>query len=427
MDDKTPSTPIHSDKGAVGGDFRPIEKIPADELSRRHGLVRRFLADVAPDAGGILVFSRVNIYYLSGTLAAGIFWLPLEGEPVLLLRRGAGRARLESTIEHQGTYRSFGDAARTLSDFGSPLAGKIACEMDGLPWSLGAKLEKSFKDVEMAPGGQALLMARSRKTDWELAKMRRAGEMHKACLERLLPDRIRPGMTERDCAVKAWELFFQHGHSGLMRMGAFGEEIFLGHVSAGDSGNYPSAFNGPLGLRGDSPAVPFMGNANIIWDGERPLSCDIGFNFEGYHTDKTSVYWGPDGEIPAEAARAHDFCVRVQNWVAENAVPGATPADLYRPCAEWAAKEGFENGFMALDENKVPFVGHGIGLVIDEYPPLAERFDEPLEAGMCLAVEPKIGIPGLGMVGTENTFEVREGGAICLTGENFEILRTHRY
>jgi Xaa-Pro aminopeptidase len=299
--------------------------------------------------------------------------------------------------------------------------------MDGLPWGLGRKLAASLKDVEFMSGDRALLGARARKTEWELAKMRRAGELHRICLEEILPDGLRPGMTERDCAIRAWDVFFEHGHSGLMRMGAFGEEIFLGHVSAGESGNYPSAFNGPLGLRGDSPAVPFMGNADVIWDGKRPLSCDIGFCLEGYHTDKTSVYWGPDHDVPEEAARAHDFCIEVQAWLADNAVPGATPADLYRPCAERAEKEGFAEGFMALGGNNVPFVGHGIGLVIDEYPPLAERFEEPLEAGMCLAIEPKIGIPGLGMVGTENTFEVREGGAKCLTGENFEILRTRRY
>jgi Xaa-Pro aminopeptidase len=230
-------------------------------------------------------------------------------------------------------------------------------------------------------------------------------------------------MSEREAAVAAWEVFFEHGHSGMMRMGNFGEEIFLGHVSAGDSGNYPSSFNGPLGLRGDSPAVPFMGSPDKIWRPGGPLSCDIGFCCQGYHTDKTSIYWaGPESGIPDEARAAHGFCLEVQDWIAENAVPGATPAEIAEHCFAWAEKAGFGEGFMALGPNKVPFVGHGIGLVIDEYPPLAGRFEEPLEAGMCLAVEPKIGIPGLGMVGTENTFEVREGGAACLTGRNFAII-----
>jgi Xaa-Pro dipeptidase len=77
---------------------------------------------------------------------------------------------------------------------------------------------------------------------------------------------------------------------------------------------------------------------------------------------------------------------------------------------------------MGLGNNKVNFVGHGIGLAIDEYRVLANDFDLPLEEGMVLAIEPKIGLPGIGMVGTENTFEVTKGGGKALTGNNYDII-----
>lgn len=417
----------HADAAGTSGgapeEFAPLEVIPGPELARRHEQARAILARHAPDAAGLMAFSKVNIYYLSGTLVSGVFWLPREGEPVLLVRRGLERARLESSLENLGAFRSFGDVPGLLADFGNPLGGQAACEMDGLPWSLGARLARYFKGVELVPGDAVLLGSRAVKTEWELDKMRRAGELHRISLEHILPERIRPGMSEREISIKAWEVFFERGHSGPLRMGNFGEELFLGHVAAGDSGNYPSAFNGPLGIRGGSPAMPFMGSADVVWDGKSPLSCDIGFVFEGYHSDKTSIYWGPDAAIPDQVKRAHAFCVEVQNWIAGRAVPGATPAEIYAHCARWGEKSGYAEGFMALGGNKVPFVGHGIGLVIDEYPPLADRFDEPLQAGMCLALEPKIGIPGLGMVGVENTFEVREGGAECLSGRHFDIIR----
>ena len=76
---------------------------------------------------------------------------------------------------------------------------------------------------------------------------------------------------------------------------------------------------------------------------------------------------------------------------------------------------------MGLPENKVGFVGHGIGLAVDEYPVLAKGFDQPLEEGMVMAVEPKVGLQGLGMVGIENTFEVTKGGGKSLTGEKYGI------
>jgi Xaa-Pro aminopeptidase len=81
---------------------------------------------------------------------------------------------------------------------------------------------------------------------------------------------------------------------------------------------------------------------------------------------------------------------------------------------------------MALGGNKVRFIGHGIGLAIDEYPVIAKGFDAPLEAGMLFAVEPKIGIPGFGMVGVENTFEVTLEGGRCLTGSRFDIVCVER-
>ena len=88
-----------------------------------------------------------------------------------------------------------------------------------------------------------------------------------------------------------------------------------------------------------------------------------------------------------------------------------------------ASKSPWYHGFMGLNGNKVQFLGHGIGLAIDEYPVIAKGFDAPLEEGMVLAIEPKIGLPGIGMVGTENTFEVTSGGGKSLTGSDFEIIK----
>jgi len=206
-------------------------------------------------------------------------------------------------------------------------------------------------------------------------------------------------------------------------MGAHGEEIFLGHIAAGDSGNYPSVFNGPLGLRGEHPAIPFMGYAGQVWRKGQPLSVDCGFALEGYVTDKTQIYWaGPKDSIPDEVASGHGFCMDVQAYVAEHLKPGSIPAEIYAHCLEWAKREGFAEGFMGLGGNKVPFLGHGIGLVVDAWPVLAKGFEEPFQAGMVMAVEPKMGVPGVGMVGVENTFEVTPAGGVCLTGESYEMI-----
>jgi len=398
-----------------------------EEMERRHERCRWALAGVAPEAGGLLVFSRLNIYFLSGTFVGGVFWLPIEGDPVLLCRRGLDRARLESPLANILTFRSFRDLPGLLAQAGSPLAGTAAAEMGGITWALGRTLAEHLAPAQVVPGDRALGLARAVKSSWELELMREAGRKHDRCMSENLPALIAPGMTEREIAHRAWEVLFAAGHQGQLRMENYGEEIFLGHVAAGENANFPSVYNGPVGLRGEHPASPHMGHAAKRWERGEPLVCDFGFVLDGYHTDKTQVYWpGRREEIPAHAAAAHAFCVDVQSWLAERLLPGSIPSKLAEHCFSWAEREGWAEGFMALGGNKVRFLGHGIGLAIDEYPVIAKGFDAPLEEGMTLALEPKLGIPGFGMVGVENTFEVTSGGGRCLSGKRFKIICVER-
>lgn len=400
-----------------------VERIPLTELQSRWQRCRELLVRFVPRAEGIIVFSRLNIYYLSGTFGNGIFWLPLEGEPVLLCRRGLERAALESSMAGIFPFRSYKDVEGLLENSGSPLAAKVAAEMNGLSWSLAESFTGHLGRHEFLPGDKILAMARGTKSAWELAKIREAGARHDRCLTKLLPPLLREGQSELEISRTLFSLLLDQGHHGMLRMENYGEEVFLGHIAAGDSANYPSVFNGPVGLRGMHPSVPHMGSAGKLWAAGEALTIDIGFIFEGYHTDKTQVYWLGNAEsIPDRVRAAHDFCIEIQQWIADLLRPGAVPAAIWEQCLVRAGKSGWAEGFMALGRNKVAFVGHGIGLAIDEYPVLARGFDLPLEEGMVLAVEPKIGIPEIGMVGVENTFEVTAGGGRCLTGSYFDMI-----
>jgi Xaa-Pro dipeptidase len=370
-----------------------------------------------------MLFSRLNIYYLTGTLANGLLWLPMEGDPVLLVRKGLERCRLESPQTRTALFRSYADIASVCEKAASPLSSVIAAEMSALPWSLSTTLQARLPGIRFVSDKQILLTLRSLKSPWELAKMRICGERHHQCLYEILPGRLRPGMNEREISHLVWQTFFEQGHCGMLRMGNHGEEVFLGHVAAGENGNYPSHYNGPLGLRGEHPAVPFMGNGRSVWRTHEPLMLDVGFGFEGYNTDKSQMYWsGPLSSAPDIVRRAYDLCLEIQERAACALRPGVLPSSLWKEACDYVQPTGFMEGFMGLGDNKVHFLGHGIGLVIDEQPVLAQRCDEPLQEGMTLAIEPKIGLPGIGMVGVENTFEVAPGGGICITGKRFHML-----
>ncbi|MDD6089012.1 MAG: M24 family metallopeptidase [Desulfovibrionaceae bacterium] len=394
-----------------------LEKLPVAEMMRRLERCRTLAASMIPQAGGLLICSRPNIYYLTGTLALGLLWIPMNGSPVLMVRKGLERAKLESPCTNIASFRSYRDIVGICSDFGSPLTPVIAVDKNGFTWSMSEMLQGRVADTSFLACDGVLSRAKAVKSEWELNKMRLCGSRHRRALEELIPERIHPGMTELEIAETALKIFLECGSSGMIRMNAHGEENYAGYVSAGDSGNYPTYYDGPLGCRGLHPAMPFLGDAGTVWHENQPLTTDLGFSVEGYTTDRTLVYWAEGVAMPDVLRRAQDACMRVMEETAAALKPGAIPFEIWERAQAIAAEEGFADVFMGAGKDRVAFLGHGIGLAMDEFPVFAKGFMEPLEQGMTVAIEPKIGVPGLGMMGVEHTFEITADGALSLTGD----------
>ncbi len=395
-----------------------MEKLPREEVNLRLQRLRLLWQELDFAGEGIFIFSRTLIYYFTGTWVNGVLFIPQAGEPILMVRKGLERALKESSVLNILAFRSYGQVEGILKDFGYTL--KVAgVEKRFLTWELAELFQSKVKIATLVAADYLLARTRAVKTGYELERLQRAGSRHHKGLYELLPARIKPGFSEYEIAKKVWEVFFELGHAGLMRMQGFGEEIFLGHISAGDSGNYSSSFNGPLGLRGVHPATPQMGSLEKIWQKDEVLSVDVGFCFQGYHTDKTQIYYPKEWARPKVVDIAQGFCEEIQEMAREKLKPGVLPEEIYVQALELAQKRGLEEGFMGLGGNKVPFLGHGIGLFIDEYPPLARKIIDPLEENMVIALEPKYGLRGIGMVGVENTFVVTKDGGKCLTGDTY--------
>jgi Xaa-Pro aminopeptidase len=63
---------------------------------------------------------------------------------------------------------------------------------------------------------------------------------------------------------------------------------------------------------------------------------------------------------------------------------------------------------MGFGPGKVSFVGHGLGLEINELPVITPRHHIILQEGMVFAFEPKFIFPGEGAVGIEVDYIVRK-------------------
>jgi Xaa-Pro aminopeptidase len=127
------------------------------------------------------------------------------------------------------------------------------------------------------------------------------------------------------------------------------------------------------------------------------------------------------GEPSKEARDAHELCREILAEIVAKLRPGAIPASIWADAAAKASKSRWADRFMGFGENRVQFVGHGVGLDLDELPVLAAGFETPLSAGNVLAVEPKIFLGEAGPVGIENTYVVTEAGGCDLTAGPEEI------
>ncbi|WP_292380792.1 M24 family metallopeptidase [Methanosarcina sp. UBA289] len=245
---------------------------------------------------------------------------------------------------------------------------------------------------------------------------REAGRIHQHVLEDLVPEMLQEGMSETDLATELFSVMVEEGHDGLCRFGMFDTEMFLGNVCFGESSIYPSYFNGPGGIYGMSPAVPLIGSRDRKLKKGDLVFIDVGCGVEGYNTDKTTTYMF-GSSLPQSAIDAHNKCVDIQNEAASMLKPGAIPSEIYTNITNKLDSE-FLQSFMGFGNRKVKFLGHGVGLLIDELPVIAEGFDEPLQEGMVFVLAHKKEIENVGIVGIENTFIVTSKGGECITGDN---------
>ena len=401
-----------------------LEQFPISEYQSRIQKCRDAMNQNFPQVGGMLVCSRLNIYYLTGTLGVGLLWIPNDNrEPILLLRKGLERAKVESPIKQIYQFKSYKEIRTICEEAGSPLSSTIAIEKKAFTWTMAEMFQQRVPGINCLSCDGILEKLRSIKSEWERKKIRICGERHKRILEDILPQELSSGHSELEIAHLIWKHCFEHGHQGMLRCNNPGEELFLGYVSVGESGNYPSYFNGALTGRGIHPAVPFMGDAGVIWKKHMLLAVDIGFMLEGYQTDKTQIFWsGPVSSIPDKIKRAQDRCKSIYEKVFSMLQPGVTPEEVWNVAKKESQSIESPATFMGTGKDAVPFLGHGIGLTIDEYPVFAAGFKEPLQEGMVIAIEPKISLPGLGTVGLEHTLEITATGVRSLTGTNLDII-----
>lgn len=387
--------------------YHPGRCTPLSELEARTAKLQQMLRE--KDLDGAVIMQNADLFYFSGTAQRSHLFIPAEGEPALMVRKSYDRAVLESNIKNIFSMTNIKKLPGELESIAGRKLKRVGFELDVLPASLYFYYRSLLNTLEITDISGLIRNVRAVKSPFEIEVIKDAAELNRNMFSHVR-EFLHEGINEVEFASKLEAVYRQGGHQCFIRMRGFNLEIVYGHLMSGSNLAVPSFFDGPTGGSGLNPSFPQGSGLKVIGRNE-PVMVDYVGVKDGYMVDQARIFC--IGELPVKMQKSYEVALEIQEMVKENAKPGKQCSELYESALRIADKNGLKEHFMGFPE-PVAFIGHGVGIELDELPVLARGFNMPLEEGMVFALEPKFVFPE-GAVGIENTMTVTSGGAVNLT------------
>jgi len=387
----------------------------AEIRSRIESLARR-LANEGVDLA--LIVQHVDRFYFSGTMQDGIFVLPVREtgsgfeSGALFVKRTLSRARSESPLPRIFGLESLAGIGEFVRDSGFRNS-VVGIEADVMPASLYLSVKKMLPGSELVDISPAIKELRAVKSPFEIGMIREAGRRLDRVFARTA-DRIKPGMTEYELYSLFTGGLAEEGAGPLVRARRFNMEVLPCYVLSGPSAAKHSLLDSPSsGGDGRTVAYPAGSGNRRLRKGE-PILVDMVFSHEGYQVDCTRIF--SIGKPDPLYLRAHTVSKQCHDLFCKAVSERREVAEIDRELRKTVADFGLQDVFMG----PVSFIGHGIGLELDELPIIFKKYPGRLEDGMVVAFEPKFVFDG-GTVGYETTYAVENGECVPLNGFETEI------
>ncbi|OPX87501.1 MAG: Xaa-Pro dipeptidase [Pelotomaculum sp. PtaB.Bin104] len=379
---------------------------PKTELDQRVAKLQVLLEKQGID--GVIIVQNADLFYFSGTIQQSHLFVPAEGSPVLLVKKSYARAREESALENIVYLDSLKDIFAALQSYGYSGFKTLGFELDVLPANLYLRYQKLFKPANIVDASPLIRTVRMVKSAYELEIFKDIAKMHTELFS-FISDILRAGMSELKLNAMVDAYSREKGHPGYMRVRGFNQDLVNTHIVSGQN-TEPSYFWGAVGGKGVGPAFAQGASDKLIGRSE-PIFVDAGFALDGYMLDQTRIYCV--GKLPDHLVQAYEVACDILGHMKNLAKPGVPCGKLHDLALEIAGASPFSKYFTGYP-TPLAFVGHGIGIELDELPVIGHGFETPLEEGMVFALEPKFTFPD-GAVGVENTYLVTKDGLETLT------------
>jgi Xaa-Pro dipeptidase len=380
------------------------------EITSRAAALQRALAE--NNINLALVRQAADLFYYAGALVDGFLALAPQGTPSLLVRRPRHRAAATPSAWPQIFYQDLKELPEILANTGLLPQGVLGLELDVMPAALYKRLqEQLFPQHPIRDVSPLIRRQRMVKSPYEIEQLRRSAAILDQVHEQA-PELIQPGISELELSAALEYRLRTLGHQGLVRVRNSDLELFYGHVLSGVAGLQTGYTDTPSGGLGLSPAFPQGPSLKKLAPGE-PISIDLCACLNGYVVDMTRTY--ALGSLPDKAREAWQVVQELYEIFEQEARPGVKPGQLFHQLWDLVRARGLADWFMGQGSDRVSFLGHGVGLELDEFPFISARFPFPLAENMVLAFEPKFFLPEIGMVGMEDTGRITAAGVEWLT------------
>lgn len=385
----------------MGNIIYPQTLIP--EIKLRINKISEILRERNADA--VLLFDNANLYYTSGRVFNGYTYITAGGDFMFFVKRPVG---LEG--DNVIYIRKPEQITEELAKLNYKLPKSIALEFDTASYSEIERIKNVFSGSGLVNASSIMRDARAIKTQYEIGQLKESGIRHCAAYKHI-KSIYRDGMTDIELQIEIEKLLRLEGSLGIFRVSGQSMEIFMGSLICGDNADNPTPYDFAMGGSGLNPSLPVGSNGTTIKRG-MTIMIDMGGNFNGYMTDMTRVFYY--GNLDETARKAHNLSISIHHELMTMAKPGTQASQLYEKAMEMVKEAGMETYFMGHHQ-KAGFIGHGVGIEINELPVLAPRSKDIIREGNVIAIEPKFVIPHVGAVGIENTYVVTTEGLELIT------------
>lgn len=376
---------------------------------RIEGLKKR-MKDGGIDAAFIM--HPRSLYYYAGTSQPCNLVVTLKEEPLLYVRRAWDFVKKETPLENLKKGGSLGDISKYLESLGIR-EGVLGMEEDVLPARLYNKTRDYFPSFQLKNISPLIMDQRLIKDREERKLVEKASSLFSHIHEVIL-NNLKPGVKEVELAGLLWSKIRQEGHEGFTAHRRW--DGFLpgdGIVASGENLWQISGYAMTVTGTGKSKYIPWGSSDRVIQEGELVV-VDVATNYQGYHGDTARTYVA--GKASEKQKEVYASLSRVMEEILSHIREGVNVKDLYHLAEKAAEREGYQDYFQGYASQKGEYIGHGLGLEVDEPPVLGPQTDLELKEGMILALEPKFIIPDWGAVDVEET--------LCVTREGCQVYGT---